>query len=114
MGTVGGHGRGAEATEHLPSHCVPHTCREHSILAGVIPHWDLGPLDQPLPRAAQDLCQALSRSTGGVLDPAALRAELRAQSLSGAPRSLLASVFLFHKGAGASSAQSAGGTSRLG
>ena len=43
-----------------------------------------------------------------------LREELGAQSLSDAPPSLLASVFLFHKRARASSAQSADGPSRLG
>ena len=43
-----------------------------------------------------------------------LREELGAQSLSDAPPRLLASVFLFHKPARASSAQSADGPSRPG
>ena len=69
---------------------------------------------KPLPRGAQDPWQALSRSTSGLLDPAPLREELGAQSLSNAPPCLLASVFLFHKWAGASSTRSAGGPSCLG
>lgn len=53
MGMVGGHSEGGQQRplSTTPSHCMTPTCHgTHSLLETVIPHWHLGPLNQPVPR----------------------------------------------------------------